>query len=277
MSKIRILTAAEQKAFDSPPFFSEEERVEFFMLDDTLRNIIAQLGTPNNRIGFLLQFGYFKATGRFFSPPYFHAADLDYCQSQLAILSKMIDLSAYKGRTLFRHQERIASLFNYTLFTETQKILLQAQINDHVAKCIRPKKIIFSLAQQYRAEKIILPTFTTLCELITNAYKQFEVDSLSTIKAELTDEQQATLDELMPLNKKKNKNPFQHAKLIFLKHLNQSTRPAKINETITNFAVVKLLYHPLKAIIEKLGLTPQAIEYYAGWVYKARCPSGEYE
>ena len=270
MSKIRILTAAEQKAFDSPPFFSEEERVEFFMLDDTLHNIIAQLGTPLNRIGFLLQFGYFKATGRFFSPLYFHAADLDYCQSQLAISSKMIDLSAYKGRTLFRHQQRVANFFNYTLFTETQKTTLQVQINDHVAKCIRPKKIIFSLAQQYRAEKIILPTFTTLCELITNAYKQFEADSLSTIKDELTDKQQTTLDELMPVDKKKNQNPFQRAKLVFLKHLNQSTRPAKINETITNFAVVKILYHPLKAIIEKLGLTPQAIEYYAGWVYKAR-------
>lgn len=270
MPLLAILTAAEQKAFNTPPLFTDAERDDFFKPDETLMPILNKLSGSVNKIGFLLQFGYFKATGRFFEIANFAIAEINYVRQLLAITDTNLTLQNYNARTQRDHKTRIAKFFHCIPFDEKQKEILKTQIKQYVEKCIRPKKILFSLAQQYRHEKKILPHFNTLCQLITQSYNSAEANCLSNVKANLTQEQQTMLDDLMPVDKKKNKNPFQRAKLVFLKHLNQSTRPAKINETITNFAVVKVLYHPLKSVVEKLGLTPQAIEYYAGWVYKAR-------
>ncbi len=179
MSRIKILTPAEKKAFDTPPIFSADERDEFFKLDETLSSIINQLSSPTNQVGFLLQFGYFKATGHFFTAMHFSSDDIAYVKKLLALTDKEINLYQYKERTLKRHQERICCYFHYTLLDNEQKVKLKEKINDYVMKCVQPKKIIFSIVQQYRYEKIVLPSFNTLCHLITEAYNQYEFSLLS--------------------------------------------------------------------------------------------------
>ncbi len=167
MSRIKILTPAEKKAFDTPPIFSTNERDEFFKLDETLSSMIAQLGSPINQAGFLLQFGYFKATGRFFSPECFSQDDVAYVMQKLKLSHHPIHFDRYKGRTLRRHQKRISQYLHYTILDNLQTVKLKEKINDYVMKCVQPKKIIFSIVQQYRYEKTVLPSFNTLCHFIT--------------------------------------------------------------------------------------------------------------
>jgi hypothetical protein len=77
MPRIRILTASEQEAFDTPPLFNHEQRKQFFNFPKAILAIAGSLRTLSNQIGFLLICGYFKATKRFFLPTDFLQRDID--------------------------------------------------------------------------------------------------------------------------------------------------------------------------------------------------------
>ena len=61
MALLEILTPNEQKLFDSPPqFLSTEDRKNYFKLDEGLSHIVNDLRGKTNKIGFILQLGYFR-------------------------------------------------------------------------------------------------------------------------------------------------------------------------------------------------------------------------
>jgi hypothetical protein len=66
MPRQRLLTAAEQQAFDRPPLFTAVQRKNFFALSEALRSLVYTLQTPTNRVYFLVTLAYFRATRRFF-------------------------------------------------------------------------------------------------------------------------------------------------------------------------------------------------------------------
>jgi hypothetical protein len=89
MTKLSILSAAEQLQFDSPPNFEDrEERSQYFVVNNEAFNIIQNLRTPINQVGFTLQLGYFKAKGNFFTAQQFLKADIEYVSEVLGFNSK---------------------------------------------------------------------------------------------------------------------------------------------------------------------------------------------
>lgn len=74
MPLLKILSNSETARFDAPPVFNHEERKKFFNLPGGLQSVWETLRTDENKILFLLQFGYFRARQRFFAehlPPEF--------------------------------------------------------------------------------------------------------------------------------------------------------------------------------------------------------------
>ena len=67
MPKMKIFNSLEKEAFDSPPVFNSAERRQFFPLLLLLKDLIADLRTPTNKVCFLVAAGYFKARRRFFA------------------------------------------------------------------------------------------------------------------------------------------------------------------------------------------------------------------
>ena len=57
MPRMRILNAAEQAHYDSPPVFSSVERKRFFDFSRSVMDAEQGLRSPASRIGFLLAFG----------------------------------------------------------------------------------------------------------------------------------------------------------------------------------------------------------------------------
>ena len=76
MPRMRILTASEQEAFDTPPLFDHRERKRYFAFSIALLDIARTFRTPSSQIGFLVMCGYFKATKKFFLPNDFNERDL---------------------------------------------------------------------------------------------------------------------------------------------------------------------------------------------------------
>ena len=66
MPRMQILTAAEHKAFDTAPVFSDAERETFFHLSESLGDFLTTLRSPTNQVCLVLTVGYFRAAKRFF-------------------------------------------------------------------------------------------------------------------------------------------------------------------------------------------------------------------
>ncbi len=58
-SHVKVLNEIEKKKFEFPPFLSPEERKKIFELNKWESKEISKLRTNNNKIGFLLLYGYF--------------------------------------------------------------------------------------------------------------------------------------------------------------------------------------------------------------------------
>ena len=104
MARMRILTTSEQDAFDKPPLFDHKERKQFLILPKGLMDTAKGLRTPDGQIGFLLMFGYFKATKRFFQPQDFHARDIEAAARILELAGSNFACLGYPKQTRARHQ-----------------------------------------------------------------------------------------------------------------------------------------------------------------------------
>src|SRR5947209_16217619 len=94
MPRQRLLTAAEQQAFDRPPLFTAVQRKNFFALSEALSSLVDTLQTPTNRVCFLVTLAYFRATRRFFGRQ-MHEPDIRYAAYLLGVADKDITVQRY--------------------------------------------------------------------------------------------------------------------------------------------------------------------------------------
>ena len=119
MSKLAILTIAERRRFDHPPVFNKEERRRQFLVPADVRLKLSHTRTHTNKVGFLLQFGYFRATGRFFATEYFRRRDIDYVKKLFNLES--VKLAQYSDRQARRHRQSICNLMNWRKIDAPQR------------------------------------------------------------------------------------------------------------------------------------------------------------
>ena len=115
MPRQRLLTPAEQQAFDTPPVLSAGQRHKYFAVSPELSELIASLRRPVNQVCFLVQLGYFRATHRFFSHPY-PPYDVAYVARRLGVPPHTVDVPSYDEATARRHRRLILEHVGYRPF-----------------------------------------------------------------------------------------------------------------------------------------------------------------
>lgn len=268
---LRILPPKVQKGFDKPPQFTLEGRREYFKLDDDLRLYVDSLKSDNNKVGFVLQLGYFRFAGKFFTSDLSYKGDIDFISKDLGVNKNAIDLSTYKNRTIHNHKEKILELLDYKPFSATEKNLLKEEIIRLTHKQIRPQEIMQICVNNLRDRKVELPTYHVFADLITTVFNQFENDLVTIIGNNLTQEQHNILDELLPVDSDGQKESYyKRAKITALKHINHTIKPGKIKQGIQNLLTIEAIRNDFQPIIDALNLSPESRKYYAVWVIKAR-------
>lgn len=124
MSFIKILESPQQREFDKPPKLSYQQRKYLFVLP-VWAETEYKVMFDNIRIGFIIQIGYFKASGRFFKLESFQKDDF------LFVLKKMkykeISFSEFKmeynNTTFYNHRQIILDNFGMLPFDKKQKEL----------------------------------------------------------------------------------------------------------------------------------------------------------
>ena len=147
MPRLTILNADEISAFDKPPKFTLAQREKYFHSNEKLNTLLKTLRIPTYKLSIILQWSYFRASGRFFLVKDFHATDVRYVCDILNIRYKSVYLEEYqnKRKTIHRHQQIILKAMGFRPFDETSKTWFQAQLATLVAKQMQAREIIYPL------------------------------------------------------------------------------------------------------------------------------------
>ena len=196
MPLLKILSNSEIARFDAPPVFNHEDRKKFFNLLGGLKSVWETLRTDENKILFLLQFGYFRARQRFFAG-HFHSADLQYITAKFNLSSGNEEIPSYPRPTLLRHQHIIADFYGVRFLQESDEPLLFDEAKSLMASVVRPEKVFWHLVEKITALKIIVPSYYRLTSIISKAIQTHENNLHSVIKESLNDDQKELLDSLL--------------------------------------------------------------------------------
>jgi Domain of unknown function (DUF4158) len=174
MPNLIILSEQEQHHFDYPPSLSGELRSICFAINPDLGSKLQRLRTSTNKVGFLLQYAYFKAYQRFFVANKYRQEDVEYAAKLLGILPGTVHLLQYKKKLPSDHQQDILSLLEYRPFDEKINQWLEREIQQRVERFTEPRRLFFELLQLLRNQRVEIPSYHRLAELISQAYINYE-------------------------------------------------------------------------------------------------------
>lgn len=266
MTILAPLLPHEQQQFDSPPNFDVKERAVFFKLDLETLKIIGNLANPTTMLGFVLQLGYFRANAKFFSPHEFRTKDIEYVTKSLHIKPEEIGFKTYQKRILQEHRTKILKLLGWKPFDQLASKRLAKHISQYTQHQLPPRQIFMLAIDFCWQNKIEVPTYNALTQLITASYNHLEQNLLNQIDSLLNQQQK---DHLLLLIHSKPKLKMSRPIITLIKKINQSLQPAEISNNVEAFDIIKSYFDQFKDIIAKLNLSNQATEYFAVWVKKA--------
>lgn len=266
MRLMEVLPNYEASRYDRPPTFTNEERRSVFKLDLWLREVIKTIRRDENKIGLLIQYSYFKVAGRFFLTKVYRSADIKAAAKEIGVTPSKDIIKLYTDRTRQKHRLLILKKFGYLEFNNAIDSF-DDLVTGMVDKQMHPRKLFYVLVEELRQRKIELPSYDKIVRTITDKFHQFEEIKLNHIAELINDEQVEALNQLVIAD---GGDAYERALLTRIKHISQSTRPAKIKKGMRNFLIIKKLYNELTYIVDKLSLSAEATAYYAGWVNKAK-------
>lgn len=265
MRLIDVLPDYEAKRFGRPPLLTSDERKKYFKIDDPIRAFIEKTKQADNQIGLLVQYGYFKLCGKFFTTKAFKTTDIKAAAKILGITPSEDFFKEYADRTRQKHRLLILELCGYIEFGSAIATFEEA-VTDMVDKQMHPRKLFYVLVEQLRQKKIELPSYDRIARTITDKFHAFEKSVMQTLDDIITPEQQEALNQLILTEG----DFYERALLTRLKTITQSMKPTKIKQGMRNFLIIKKLHKELNPIIKKLALSTEATQYYAQWVNKAK-------
>ena len=271
MPRMKIFSASEEDAFESPPLFTNAERIRFFTLPAALTESAAALRTPSNRIRFLLAAGYFKARHKFFNRQV-HLADRDFVAAQLGMSAADLSLGPHYKGTYARHQRLILDCFGFAPFDARAKGRIAEDIKRLTAVQARPRTVLLEAIDALTAKKIEIPTYNELANLVVAAMEEHQEGLSDIVDVCLTESQRQKLDALLSKAPVDGAEDGWRYRLTLLKKPLQSTKPRKIKATLLDQQALQTLYLDLQPVVARLNLSYGSIRYYAYSVIKSQIP-----
>lgn len=265
MTQLDILPPNERRQFDSPPTFKKEERTLYFHLSKDTRLSIVGISNPSNKVGFLLQLGYFRASARFFKPSAFKKRDIDYVCRLLGVKSPSFD--HYEGTVITRHRRRILDLSNWREFDDAARDILGAHARRHAENQLKPRKILTALLDYCWQSQIRIPSYHELNSIIAESFNSNERKLLATLKSSLDLKARRKLDAM--LFSKDNASSRSKHPITSLKTISQSLKAGEISRSVAYTELFRDYFRDFSTCIEGISLSDQATEYYTTWLHKA--------
>ncbi len=274
MPRMRILSTTEQEQFEKPPVFDSYQRKKLFNFPKSLLETAQCFRKISHRIGFLVSCGYFNAAKRFFAPKDYHQRDIDYVARHLNAQAENFDAASYADRTRQRHEHIVLEFYGFKRFDSSAERSIASEIASMVQTQLKPKLIFLRCIDFSISQRIQVPNYHRLTDLILSALNQHKQDLSALIESDLTSETKYLLEALFVQTPATDVNTTPSKttryKLTLLKKLSQSTRPTRVKERVNDLAYLAELYERLSPVLSAMDLNHEGIRYYAGSVIKSK-------
>lgn len=258
-NRLQILSPEEYELLWGLPQFSTSDRQLFFSLTPREQAVFDRLRTPRTQLHFLLLLGYFKARQRFFViDEDAMSKDIDYiCREHLHGIPAT-DLSVSKHTRLL-HMSWILELFGFQQIEQVDRFELEQRALNAARISSRPVYVLRDLVDRLRQQRIVLPGYTYLQDVVRRALL-FERDRLSeTLAKSMTREDKHVLDKLL-----RDDNGI-HA-VTSIKHHPRDFSHKQLLIEIERGEQLRDLYTVAERIIAVTKLSTESVRFYASLV-----------
>jgi hypothetical protein len=195
--RLQILSPEEYELLWGFPRFTQSDRDLFFTLTVPERGAIEQCRSVRTKIHFLPHLGYFRTRQRFFR---FELPavrdDVDYLRRRYFDNVAVVDL-AVSLHTRQRHIEVILGLFRYRPCALDERTMLETHARQAARISSRPIYVLRELVDLLRRERVVLPGYTYLQDLVREALA-FERKRLGgALEGLMRDEDTKSIDRLL--------------------------------------------------------------------------------
>jgi TnpA family transposase len=263
MSLLQILSKDEEKKFNVPPKFDSFAQNYFFKLNSETIEIISEMKSDSNKILFILMFGYFKVSNRFFE---IKEDDENFLNIANRNNFDSFDFKEVSSRTIQRYKQIIRSHFNIVEFDKTIESKLQHHATELANNFTNRKKIFYSLVDYSKKLNIEVPSYSVLSNIISTALN-FQTNSiLNGLKQYKNDERLKLLDEFTDKNEE-YKNRYNIGSY---KKLGHSTNKKHMVSSLVQLENIKSKFTILKPIIDEVGINDKISQYYSKWLEQSK-------
>lgn len=262
MTQLHFLSVAEKRKFDLPPVFTHKQRPAYFAVTDEIRRTLSALRSDTNKIGFLLQLGYFRHSGRFFEKNTFRQRDIKYLKKQFNI-TEPVDLAQYSPSRMAQHQIRIRELLDWTAFDADSAAYIARHVQLQAEQQIKPERIFAAAVDFCWQQRIEVPTHHQLANLITDSFNIVESAWLEQLENGLEPGDCEALDAMLEAT------DGLPALLGEAKTISQSRQTKGIKKNVKSCLAFGRYFAQFESAYTLLDLPERATEYYATWVKKA--------
>jgi len=260
MTVIQIMSESMITKYDSPPLFTDEERKRFGYIPLAIQKIADEIRAPHNRLGFLMNYFYFRVMGRFYPSTKFNPKDVQAVTQKYSLGNA--DLSNYSSSTNTRHQQIICEEVGFRRIDEETRKELTHITRELCKKQMRSRVILGQLVDWLFENKIVGLSYYPLAEIVTNGINAYQDELLILLDSHLTTPVRTALDLLVGINLKAESSEDNLLALRDLANYSHSRSPKGISENCEKLAKLQELLN-LFPPIEQIPVSPESIRYYA--------------
>ena len=175
-----------------------------------------------------MQLAYFRANAHFYPIESFRKRDIEYVKSILKCTK--INLKKYNSTIASRHRNKILSVLNWQDYDKDTKDLLVSYAHRQTNNQQKPKQIFIGLIDLCWKNKIRVPSFFELSEIVTVSFSRTEDELLAKTKELLNLSDRELLENILTPGEKVRSRS--QPPITELKKINQSLRPNQIKESL---------------------------------------------
>jgi|GEM_PF-2060122 len=268
-SIINVLDDTQRREFDKPPKFFYPQRRIMFSLPQWAETEVSFITSPTNRIGFILQMGYFKASGRFFKLETFSKEDFWFALRVFKISG--IDYNSFKENyhkvDMFRHRRILLDNFGISQFDAIQKEKLYQEAVRLLKKQSNTRAVFYSLTWFLRSNQIEIPAYFTIANVLTQAIRKRDIQLMEIIRQNLSPQLQEIFEKMLSINEESNEKRYL---LTQLRKSHEQMKPNAIRANMKEYKSLKEYYRQVKPLLPLLDISDEMIHYYAQFVLRSQ-------
>ena len=219
---LRIHLGKERELYEQPPLVPAAEQARVFAVPAWSDAHLLRILAPANRVGLLLQLGYFQISQRFYVATRYHAAVVQ----QMGLGPDEFAAIRYTDARYYAHQQIICEQLDIGRFeAAAADRFYQETVRLH-SQHLKPSTVFDYLVLFLHEHRLELPAYNTLADLITRVMLAFKKRLLRRLQQHLQLDEQRLLNRLLAAEEPaaREADADRRYPLAFLKRIHQGLR-----------------------------------------------------